>query len=161
MNDPEPIPVVQDTREKRPLLFPATLDYRGRIHPVHIVKRTMPEGDYSLDIPEPAAIVERKGSLDEIRQNLLTTDNARFLRAITRLCDSCDHPILLLEATPSDLLLPTKDIPRPGPLVQLLCNLCAARGILLLLPGACHFPTKRRAVGELVLRLLLAHNPPT
>lgn len=159
---PEPSPssdivLVQDTREKFPLLFPASLDLHGRIRQVRIVKRAMPAGDYTLDGCEDLSIVERKGSLREIHQNLLTSDKRRFKRAIDRLCGATAHPILLIEGTPYQFTTPTRDFPRPASILQLLLDLCAERRIDILMPGNFRRPARRRSTGELVLRILLSH----
>lgn len=151
------ITVIQDTREKRPLLFPKTVSLYGRLHQVIVLKRRMDAGDYCLLGLAGVCLIERKGSLNEIRQNFLTVDKHRMKRALDRLCAATGHPVLLLEASPADLLVPTKDIPEPGPILQHLLDECTRRRIEFLFPGKCTFAAKRRMVGELVLRFLVSY----
>jgi hypothetical protein len=154
-----PVEVWIDSREKRPLLFPATLRLRGRTTPIVTIRKRLPEGDYCLaDSPE-VCLVERKGSAREIRENFLGADRHRALRALKRLSKASKRPILLLEVTASELLTPTRYIETPGPLVQEMLDTLASLRIEVLLPGACNFPTKRRRLGEFIVRLMLASKP--
>ena len=147
-----------DTREKRPLVFPAHLPvlqghpscrHSTRIVPVAVDRRTLETGDYAST--SSPIVVERKGSLQEIQENCLGTDRPRFLRALDRLA-STPHPILLLEGTPADLLTSTQRTPNPHFAVDAFLRDVYERGIRLLI-----LPTKtleqRRAAGELVARI--------
>jgi len=155
------ITVIQDTREKNPLLFPATMTLRGRRYTIEVFKMAMVAGDYTVQLPPAGlwgrAIVERKAGLREVFNNLLTADKRRFNKAIKRLCDETEHPILLLEARPSELVTPSKYFPNPGPIAQKLFDLCAEKGITLLMLGRAANVASRRLLGEVVLRILLAY----
>ena len=156
------ITVIQDTREKRPLLFPAILKLWGHLYTVKLVKRRLEAGDYCLQGPNnqpltQPALIERKASVAEIRNNFFTADKHRMKRALDKLCKASHHPILLFEASPSDILKPTKRIPNPGGVIQRLIDECARRRIEELWVGACAFAPKRRAVGELALRFLASY----
>jgi len=56
-------------------------------------------------------------------------------------------------------MTPTREFPNPGPIMQYLLNELVARSISWMLTGACKYPTRRRQVGELVLRYLIAAAP--
>jgi hypothetical protein len=155
------ITVCVDSREKRPLLFPATLKYKGRRYPVVVERVTAPAGDYYLKGCEAFALVERKASLRELHQNLVTEDFPRFHRAIARLSDKTLNPILLVESTAADLMLPSKLFPDPGGILQRLFEVGADHSLHYLFVGECKFPAKRRLVGEFILRILLSYVPET
>lgn len=73
-----------DTREQRPLVLPPVIQTDAIKWEVTTERGTLREGDYALaDYPRQFAI-ERKGSVDELLQNL-TRDRVRFLREVERL----------------------------------------------------------------------------
>jgi len=149
--------VLVDTREQRPLMFPATLSLFGRPTALQSKRRKLATGDYALVGAEQIALIERKAGVRELQKNLLTRDKRRTRRALDRLAAEAKYPILLLESNVQSLLLPTKHVPEPGPVLQHLFNECAQRGIAVVLVGECKFPTKRRLVGELAVRLMAAY----
>lgn len=155
-----PIQVIIDSREKRPLLFPATLNFRGRLYTIETIRRRLDAGDYMLEHAPQLAGIERKAGLREIHQNFLTTDSRRAHKALVRFAGAYEHPLLLLESSTSQLMTPTKYFPRPGGIVQQILDACADLKIGLLLVGRCAQTTTRRKAGELALRALLAYTGP-
>ncbi len=151
------IQVLKDSREKRPLLFPSTIRWKGQALRVQATTKKMDEGDYCLEGMEDICLIERKAGLREIHGNFFTKDMKRAKKAFDRLAKATKHPILLLESGIDDLLTPTVRFPRPGPLVQRLVDACTERRIEFLLVGRCLFPKRRRQVGELIVRFMLSY----
>lgn len=121
-------------------------------------RQTLAVGDYCLKGAETLAVIERKGSISEIAKNMLDRqDLARQLRAFDRLSAACEYPILLVEQTVGELLRPTKYAPDPGRAIDELFRWLAHYRIHLWLVGQCRLPARRRLVGELVLRALVAY----
>ena len=150
------INLLVDSREKRPLLFPQTFSLWGRRRIIQVEQTKLDAGDYVVVGLENTTCCERKASLLEIRKNLLTTDLRRARAAFDRLAASCAFPILLLESSPQELMTPTVEVPRPGPLIQRLLDECTVRNMQLFLPGKCLYPAKRRMVGEILLRMMIS-----
>ena len=153
--------IVQDTREKLPLLFPKRLVVLDDTRPahekkaitveLHTVRQKLPTGDYVLTGSESTCIVERKGSLLEISKNVLDKkDRERFVRELVRLREETTHPVLVLEGSPAQLL----DSREGSIAVDALIRLLQEYGVeLLLLPSG--ITKHRRALGEWVARLLI------
>jgi hypothetical protein len=153
--------IVQDTREKQPLLFPKNLVMlddtstpakRKRVTvAIHVVKRKMDTADYCIEGQEHVCLVERKGSAREITKNLLTArDRARFERELVRLREETANPVLLMEGWPSQLLEDTEASLAVDSLIRTL----SLYGTELLLVPASNI-RQRRAAGEWVARLLI------
>jgi hypothetical protein len=112
----------------------------------------MKTGDYALD--GGAAVVERKGSLDEITQNLLTPDGRRrFAECCRRLRDETARPLLLLEGlVGTPIIKPGK--PHPGLAIDSLMRILQEYAIgLMVLPTST--AGQRRAAGEWAARWLI------
>lgn len=149
--------VLVDTREQLPLLFPRTIKVDGKGRLIQVQKVRLEAGDYALKGAEHAVIIERKGSASEVCKNMLDLDDRRRqLAAFDRLAAACRLPILLLEGTPGHLLSESRYAPDPGRAFDALVRELMRRGIHLWLVGQCKLPARRRLVGELCLRLLLA-----
>jgi len=158
--------IIQDTREKKPLRFPANLrvlDDKSPAHKqkmvtirLHTVAQKLDTGDYLLQGHETDTIVERKGSLREVAMNCLNQqDRKRFIDCLKRLQDTCDHPILMLEGTPLSMERVAKGVREPGAACDGLIRLIREYKVeLLLLPGTNH--SHRRACANWVARLLIA-----
>lgn len=159
--------IIQDDREKTPLLFPAHMvmlddahipcDRRSCTVAITTIKKRMTTGDYALEGHESKVLIERKKHLPELFTNLLTlTGRKRFVLACDRLRSECTHPILILEGTISHLVRtarPTLDVD-PWLVVDALHRICLERHIqILYLPSTT--PDQRRSVGEEVARLLI------
>ena len=157
--------IIQDTREKKPLLFPGNIRLpddsslptkrKTVLVRIHTVKETLKTGDYLLRGYEGCTMIERKGSLREIAQNCLTRkDRPRFVDCLKRMRDSCEDPVLLLEGTPLGMTKVSKHVPEPAAAVDALMRLLHEYGItLFLLPT--QTASHRRASGEWALRLLI------
>jgi len=150
-----------DTREQYPIPFPATLlvcnqwtDWKRIALPVKVVRKTMPYGDYRLQWAPTCCVVERKASKMELTKNLFdSTDLLRCGRAFARLRDNADHPVLLVEMSPSEFFK-DPDVPSPDDLLHRLYLASSQYGFSLLwVPRT----SDRRYVGINILHLLLAH----
>lgn len=154
--------VLVDEREKKPFVFPEYLvcmdptkdpcRQSGITVRLRTQKRTLKTGDYAID--GSPAVVERKGSIDEITQNLLTPDGRRrFTDCCKRLRDTTTSPMLLLEGqvgAPE----PKAGKPHPGIAVDALMRILQEYAIgLMVLPTAT--PNQRRAAGEWTARWLI------
>ena len=154
--------ILVDEREKKPFTFPehiVCLDptkepwaQRGVTIRLRTQKRTLKTGDYAIDGSN--CVVERKGSIDEITQNLLTQDGRRrFSDCCKRLRDTTSRPLLLLEG-----LVGMPEVkagkPHPGLAVDSLLRILQEHGIgLMVLPTGT--PAQRRAAGEWTARWLI------
>ena len=153
-----------DTEEKIPLLFPRSiLVARGggsdkpRVVMVETERLRLETGDYTLEGHEATALVERKGSISELAQNLLTADYRRHRAAFARL-SQIPYPYLLLEGSPADLLTPHP--PRclsPESAFSAFCAHLASTPIRPILVGRLNTRESRLAAGTIVLHLLHAH----
>ena len=158
--------IIQDTREKKPLKFPANLKVLDDKYPphkqrittirIHTLVEKLEAGDYLLQGYEGNTIIERKGSLCEIAKNCLNEkDRVRFIKALVKLKNACEHPILMLEGTPLQMEKPCKNVPNPACAVDGLMRLIREYDIeLILLPGKTY--SHRRACANWVARLLIA-----
>jgi len=159
---PRRVTVQVDTREKYPILFPASLRvWRGdTAHVVEIdVERTcLATGDYRLKEAPDVCIVERKGSPWELAKNLLDAkDHTRQMRAFGRLVEECDHPYLLVEATPGDFFNGSPPGVDPDNLLQRLFGLVGSLGRLsMLVVPKTNSSATRRSTGRLVANLLVS-----
>lgn len=159
--------ILQDDREKTPLIFPANMvmlddahvpcDRRSCTVSLTVVKKRLQTGDYALEGFESRVLIERKKHLPELFANLLTpTGRERFVKACDRLRSECAHPILILEGTIGHLVRTARaqlDVD-PWLVVDALHRICLERRIqILYLPSAT--PEQRRSVGEEIARLLI------
>ncbi len=160
---PKSVELKIDSREKIPLLFPSNILWfsdrssEGRMIRIRTKVAKLDYGDYLLSNWPDAAAIERKGSLDELNQNLLTGDYSRFMEATRRLCDGCRHPYLLLDSSIATLWTPTERCPRPEQVWDALCHLLATTPLRLLWGGNAKHAGARRILGEQLIRLLLSH----
>jgi hypothetical protein len=138
LKDLKSLTVQVDTREKCPLLFPATIelsDCSGRTKhvPLSITRRKIGAGDYTLEIEgrccNDLVVVERKGSIRELASNFLDpNDCARQLRSFRLLSDYTLQPALLLEVPLHDFFTQRPADARPNRVPQLLHRLFVAAG---------------------------------
>lgn len=153
--------VLVDSREKKPLPFPAHLvvGRQGGKGTCTVAVRTivapLKTGDYVLQGHEAGTIVERKGSLMEVVKNVRGRDRTRFLAALDRLAEEAARPVLFLEGTPSDLARAEHRDPTLRGGLDELMRLCSTRNVhFFLLPA--RTPGNRRSAGEFILRMLIA-----
>lgn len=158
-----------DNREKKPLPFPSTLQVMSPTStkmttvPVKTTLVRLEQADYILgDDSEPTAtygspsqravVIERKHTLDEIAQNL-TRKRSNFLRVLDRMAEVYQYRHLIFDCHPSQVVTPTAYTKNPGRILDDLIRLTYSRQInLMFLPAST--PNQRRAVGEIVARLL-------
>lgn len=157
--------LIIDSREKKPLIFPANIRVLSPSSPphqaktnlvrVHTKKEKLETGDYLLRGYDTVTMIERKGSLREVATNCLNrNDRKRFIKCLVRMKDACSEPILLLEGTPLETLRKSRHVPEPGAAVDALMRLLTEYEInLLLLPTSSS--AQRRATGEWAARLLI------
>ncbi len=155
--------VLIDSREQRSLIFPATFRWyptrgtKGKVVVVRSKRVTLASGDYCLEGSEKSCLIERKGSLDELANNLLSDDYTRANAAFERFAGASDNPYLLLECTAAELRQETRWTKQPERIVDALAALIERLKLRLLLCGSCKTAKQKRIVGELVLRLMMAH----
>ena len=158
--------VLVDSREKFPLLFPASvLWYPTRAarphYLINIVPETkrMSEGDYAMKGYEDVCLIERKGSLSELSSNLCSKDYKRAHSAFVRLTKACTHPYLLLEETPAGILPTTykHDRPTPDRVVDAFFREVSELKIPLIFAGRARSPGHRRRLGHMVLKIMIGH----
>lgn len=101
---PAKITVVVDSREKISIEFPKAIVFYTNSEPskkyiiqIECRKRNLDFGDYTLLGYENIVAIERKGSVDEIVNNMLTTDRRRAITAFRRLASNVAFPILILD----------------------------------------------------------------
>ena len=158
--------IIQDTREKKPLLFgaqpggdprylPMLRDVDGSTTTIrlHVVRSKLDTGDYALRGYERLCLIERKGSIREVAQNCLTGDRLRVGRAFGRLRSECRMPVLLLEGTMSSLLK-CRYTKKPYAALDALLRLIAEYDLRLLMLSTSTVGM-RQQMGELVARLLI------
>ena len=117
----------------------------------------MDTGDYTLEGHEETCIVERKGSLTELATNLLMDDYRRADAAFSRLSNSTRNPYLLVECSAAELRTRSKYVHEPARVVDALAAMMERYKLRLILCGRCNTITQKRTVGDMILRLMLAH----
>ena len=157
------VTVLIDSREKKPLTFPAHLVVldrtrlptagKSRTVTVRTQSETMKTGDYRLVGGKSA--IERKGSFEEIAGNCLTADGRRrFHECCRRLRDECQTACLLFEGAIGGFEV-RAGLPHPGVATDALLDIIGEHGLpLMLLPLST--TGQRRAAGEWALRWLLS-----
>lgn len=152
--------VYQDAREKRPLLFPANIELSDRTYNVEVVKKTLNIGDYTLDSDNPSAIIERKGSIDELHQNLFTRDRARFTRSLVRMGVSIPRYLLLdfawHKGDPKHCSC--KHTHTNSDVLDALWDVVVRYGLRVISLGDSPTGAARRNLGSQLLRLLWSHD---
>lgn len=154
--------VVVDSREKQPLVFPSRMEWtdtRWRRHLLDIETetRTVDAGDYYIDGYEDIIRIERKGSISEVRNNLIGADKRRALSALGRFQKSCKYPYLYIDESLIGFNRKSQYVQFPDGVQDFLFRELAARGISLLwLPDQSSMLGKR-LIGETLLRIMWAH----
>lgn len=158
---PKKLTVQVDTREKRPLIFPSFIEIdhperKNYVLRIEIILEhcKLDAGDYRLKEYPACCIVERKGSVRELIQNLddSLADSIRQAKALRRLTSSCAYPLLLLEFAPSEFEV----LGNSNLLMHKLALVVAKYRLgLLWLPYKHWGATNRRRVGEFLIHLML------
>ena len=153
-----------DTREKKPFVFPSTIQVAREWWPgqscrlervrLEVVSSKLDAGDYALLGVEGATIIERKYSISELGTNLFTSDRDRLWRALNRLKEACQNPIMVLDGGMEKYMSsPNVDWPYQAVLDETQ-RICLKLGIRLqVLPGST--ARQRRIAGEWVARTLI------
>jgi hypothetical protein len=163
---PAKITIQVDTREQYPLLFPAIMqighpELTHKMIPVAVEteKIKLHCGDYRLKEYPTECIVERKASQLEIFKNLNESlDRIRQAKAFRRLVASCEHPVLLVEASPQELLGNDPHIKNPEIVAHRLGLAIAKYGFhVIFLPWKSRCANTRRKAGHLLLHLMMGY----
>lgn len=163
---PTEITIQSDTREQYPILFPAIIqighpELTYKMIPIAVKHERVKLncGDYRIREYPKVCIVERKASQLEIFKNLNDShDRIRQAKAFRKLVASCIHPVLLVEASPMELLGNNPRIKNPELVIHRLSLAIAKYGFqVIFLPWKSRNATTRRKVGTLLLHLMLGY----
>lgn len=163
---PMEITVQIDTREQYPLLFPAIIqighpELTYKMIPIAVKQERVKLdcGDYRLKEYPEDCIVERKASQLEIYKNLNESlDRIRQAKTFRRLIASCRHPVLLVEASPQELLGNDPKIQNPEIVPHRLSLAIAKYGFhVIFLPWKSRCAATRRKAGHLLLHLMMGY----
>jgi len=166
---PRKLTVQVDTREKCPLLFPSIIEINDpdktfkkiRI-PITTQKIKLDIGDYRLAEFPNCCVVERKGSQSEIYKNLFNPkDQIRQAKAFRKLT-TAQHPILLLELSPSALLSKTATnrgwfLNSPDVLLHRLSMVIVKYRLHLIWITKPTTVNARRTLGKAIIHLMLGY----
>lgn len=166
--------IVQDSREKKPLPFPRSLELLSytaspckqipvRVN-IQVISTTLQAADYILDDhptnaylgvgASTACIIERKYSLDELHTNIFNRKRrASFIRCLDRMAEGWNFPLLLLEGTLSSLYNNTRPEVHGGLVMDEVMRLCLSRGVGLQIAEG-NTQSKRRKIAEHAARFL-------
>ena len=158
---PNKVTVLVDSREKRPPKFPANIRYVddfGRTHLIHIHTESakLDAGDYLLKEYPDACIIERKGSVREICQNMLSHDRKRMRAAIVRLSEACQMPLLLMETSIRSFFPNDPADFHPTEALDELLRLCLIRGVSIIMAGSSRAILTRRKLAAFIVHTLVS-----
>lgn len=163
---PSEITIQEDTREQFPLLFPAIIqighpELTHKMIPIAVnhERIKLECGDYRIKEYPTDCIVERKASQLEIFKNLNEShDRIRQAKAFRKLIASCAHPVLLVEASPQELLGNDPRIKEPEIVAHRLSLAIAKYGFhVIFLPWKSRCAGTRRKAGHLLLHLMMGY----
>ncbi len=163
---PGEITIQVDTREQYPLLFPELiqighpeLTYKMIPIAVKTERIKLDCGDYRLKKYPAECIVERKASQLEIYKNLNDShDRIRQAKAFRKLVASCEHPVLLVEASPQELFGSDPHIKNPEIVAHRLSLAIAKYGFhVIFLPWKSRCGATRRKAGHLLLHIMMGY----
>lgn len=163
---PAEITIQEDTREQYPLLFPAMIqighpELTYKMIPIAVKHERIKLdcGDYRIKEYPAECVVERKASQLEIWKNLNEShDRIRQAKAFRKLVASCAHPILLVEASPRELLSNDPHIKNPELVAHRLSLAIAKYGFhVIFLPWKSRCGATRRKAGHLLLHLMMGY----
>ena len=161
-----PLPIITvcvDKREQHKLAFTDTMlwtDERGRatLYELRPEPATLLAGDYCIKGYSDICIIERKGSLDELRANLFSRDRRRALKAFNRLVSSTQHPYVFLDAPFTGMFLASKHWDESPECVQdTFFRTMAGLGISLLWWPYPTTEAAKKLVGTTLVRLMWNH----
>ena len=152
--------VIVDTAEKRPLPrithLPLATPTGTRTVQIEWRRKALNTGDYALSGHESGHVFERKGSISELYDNLLTADRLRFLREIHR-ARSLRRFTILVEQDPATLstVPPFRKGVSPVRARDALVRLLLAYPWIDLWMFSGKTPTQRRAISEWMVSALI------
>jgi len=170
--------IIQDSNEKKPLLFPETLitlndqilpqvtatgKYPSKVVKLSVRKerlgkahKTMQRGDYYLDGYPNSVVIERKGNILEVANNLLIPrPRNNFINELDYLQSRCLWPVLLLEGTPAQYMTASGRVKVPEVALASLLRLCLERRIWLHMVAKGD-ASKRKKAGEWAAQIMVA-----
>ena len=164
-NLPSVITVEVDSREKRPISFPATLcilhpenPHKRFLVKVQVRKIALPCGDYRLAEYPNCCVIERKAGQRELWKNLFNPrDSVRQAKSFRKLA-TCEFPYMLFELTPDDILKKNPHVPDVEALLYRLGLMVAKYGFhVLWVPWRSRKTTNRTQLGMFLAHLMLSH----
>ncbi len=153
---PKHVTILVDTREQKPLPLPKTIRWptwgdEGQLIEIREEPLALYAGDYALKEAPKRCIIERKGSINEVRENLCGEDRYRATNAFRKLCETTNNPILALDFPLTQLLYKGKrDV-----VFTRLAQLCVEYRLQILSAGG--GVNARHTLSDLIVRVLLAH----
>lgn len=150
--------VIQDSRERTPLRFPAHIKVHLRRSKTPTLIKittevdTLPAGDYTIKGFDNVVLIETKRSARELHDNLLTADYRRASCALERLATTTKKPIFVCEFGQADLLSFGDSSQCSDALVWAVANY----GLSVWFTGPRSGSDARRRTAEVVLRLMIA-----
>jgi len=159
---PTEIEIVRDIREKDKAIFPSSFEWKDdrgheKILKVKTTTETLKTGDYLLRGYEKAAMIERKGSIQEIRDNLYTADRHRFRRCIARLVEATDLPYFWVTIPLTKLTDPKYGGQQCGEVMDAMMRWVHRNRLRLIWLPFEKSVSNRRKAGEIILRVLWNH----
>jgi len=166
---PKKVTVLVDTREKYPMIFPDVvhvahpfLNYSSLAIQVETKKQKLDVGDYMLGEYPDVCIIERKASQLELYKNLMESrDSIRQAKAFRKLAATAEYPVLLVEASPTELLRKRTKKPwikNPEIIVSKLSLAVAKYGFnVVFIPWKARNYQTRRKVWTLLVHMMVAY----
>lgn len=162
---PSEITVQIDSREKRPMVFPSSIRVEGegvsrstKIIKVKTETVMLHAGDYRLKEYPNECVIERKGSQSELITNLFNVkDMQRQARAFNKLAENSNHPILMIECSPQQILTQCTHLKHPDILLDRLYRIAKKFGLEILWMPSAYSITARRQIGKFLIHVML-HN---
>lgn len=152
-----------DDREKRPIVFPKTVeDFSGRTLSVESEKKRLKAGDYTLRDHNEIVGIERKGSPMELWGCLFGPDRDRFKKQLEKMRKAYDVPMVLVDSSPAELIsfdyrrFVTGAALSTGEhlVAKLTCD-CLEFGAFLSFVGRVESASKLYSTGQYVVSMLL------
>ena len=161
---PTSITVEVDTRERKPVKFPAAIKI---VHPEDSAKRLLvrvttrrvklPYGDYRLAEYPECCVIERKAGQRELFKNIFNPrDSVRQAKSFRKL-SGCEYPYVMIELTPAEILRRNPHVPDAEALFHKLSLVFAKYGFnVLWIPWRSRKTTGKRHLGQFLLHTMLA-----
>ena len=162
---PTSITVEVDTREQIPIRFPSTIKI---VHPekpmerllikVKTKKITLDCGDYRLAEYPECCVIERKAGQRELLKNIFNPKDAVRQAKSFRKLSAVEHPYILLELSPEDVLRYTEHVRDPEALMHKMSMVFVKYGFhVLWIPWRARKSTcSRRQLGVFLAHLMLS-----